>query len=145
MKISSIRVQNFRSFADSGQVDFGQINVLVGANNSGKSTILKAVYLLQGDGQQPFADVRVGTTQAAVTIEVTGSHTAAEWGGAQGPGRFEISVNSANRREGSLSIELAPNEGARRGLSPLPAQEPGHLIVPFLTKRKTLQYQEDVR
>ena len=42
MQLKSIRIENFRSIADVS-VEFENFTELVGANNSGKSTILRAI------------------------------------------------------------------------------------------------------
>jgi hypothetical protein len=42
-----IRLRNFRSIRDSGPLDFARLNVLVGPNNAGKSSVLYALLLLQ--------------------------------------------------------------------------------------------------
>ena len=42
MKIKRIRLQRFRQFSDT-TIDVGDFNVLVGPNNSGKTTVLHAV------------------------------------------------------------------------------------------------------
>ncbi|NQY11418.1 MAG: AAA family ATPase [Flavobacteriales bacterium] len=48
MKIKSIRIENLKGFENSGKIEFSPtINVLVGANNSGKSTIIKSCYAIQ--------------------------------------------------------------------------------------------------
>jgi energy-coupling factor transporter ATP-binding protein EcfA2 len=48
MKIHSLRLRNIRCFEDTGDLLFSpRLNILVGHNNSGKSTILKAIFGLQ--------------------------------------------------------------------------------------------------
>lgn len=42
MKIKKLRLERFRQFADT-TFEFGDINLLVGANNSGKTTVLHAI------------------------------------------------------------------------------------------------------
>lgn len=44
MKLTSCRVQNFRSIIDSGWVDIDDIGVIVGKNESGKTSFLKALW-----------------------------------------------------------------------------------------------------
>lgn len=53
MKLTSCRVQNYRSIQDSGWVDIDDIAVIVGKNESGKTSFLKALWKFN-----PFLDVR---------------------------------------------------------------------------------------
>jgi AAA15 family ATPase/GTPase len=50
MKITQLSISNFRSFEQTPNLEFGQLNVLVGKNNSGKSSVLYAVGMIQGGG-----------------------------------------------------------------------------------------------
>jgi len=43
--ITGIHVKNFRAFKDLDATGFGQVNLITGANNSGKTTLLEALYL----------------------------------------------------------------------------------------------------
>ena len=44
--MKQIGFKNFRRFANHQTIDFGNINLLVGGNNSGKSTVVKALLLI---------------------------------------------------------------------------------------------------
>ena len=56
MWLRTIQLKNIRSFADSGEINLSKgINVLVGANSSGKSTILRSPHILQGHENQTDA------------------------------------------------------------------------------------------
>lgn len=44
--MKQIGFKNFRRFANHLTIDFGNINLLVGGNNSGKSTVVKALLLI---------------------------------------------------------------------------------------------------
>lgn len=46
MKLEKCRIQNYRCITDSGWVDFDDIAVIVGRNESGKSSFLKALWRL---------------------------------------------------------------------------------------------------
>ncbi len=52
MKLTNLRVQNFRSIVDSGDIRIETFQAFVGENNSGKSNILKAIdaFLTAGAG-----------------------------------------------------------------------------------------------
>lgn len=52
MKLTSCRVQNYRSILDSGWVEIDDIGVIVGKNESGKTSFLKALWKFN-----PFHDV----------------------------------------------------------------------------------------
>ena len=44
--ISSIRIEGYRGFDRFEMSDLGRVNLLVGTNNSGKTSVLEAIYLL---------------------------------------------------------------------------------------------------
>lgn len=46
--LRNARIQNLRGIADLSLNDFSSLNVLVGPNNSGKTTVLEALFLLAG-------------------------------------------------------------------------------------------------
>ncbi|MDE0269160.1 MAG: AAA family ATPase [Acidimicrobiaceae bacterium] len=62
--LKSIRIRNYRSFKDCKIDDLGRINIFAGMNNSGKTTVLEALFLLSAAGNPRFAFsptvVRVG-------------------------------------------------------------------------------------
>ncbi|MFK7947135.1 MAG: AAA family ATPase, partial [Saprospiraceae bacterium] len=45
--LKGIGLQNFRTFKDYEYLDFAPITLITGANNSGKSSIFKAIMLLK--------------------------------------------------------------------------------------------------
>ena len=64
MGIKSVEIQNFKSIKDSGKIELGNINVLVGANSAGKSNIIEFFKLLKkiSDSQlQLYVGVNGGT------------------------------------------------------------------------------------
>jgi AAA15 family ATPase/GTPase len=48
IQLESIKIQNFRGFDNLEINNFSKINVLLGENNSGKTSILESVFLLSG-------------------------------------------------------------------------------------------------
>jgi hypothetical protein len=52
--IHSIKIQGYRGFEQFDVPDLGRINLLVGTNNSGKTSVLEAIYLLTSVGD-PFS------------------------------------------------------------------------------------------
>jgi hypothetical protein len=136
-----MRMQNFRSFVDSGRIELSSVNVLIGANNSGKSSILRGLHQLQAGLTNPFGDVRVGSARAQIEIELLG--VAGEWG-LHGNGIFLATIDSADQRSGSWNGSLKIGNTSHGG-NGLPNVEPAHFIVPYLSKRKAATYDEDIR
>jgi len=54
MKLRSFRVQNYRCIDDSGEAPVEHIKALVGKNESGKTTILKALHKFNPATPEPF-------------------------------------------------------------------------------------------
>ena len=52
MKLTKVRVQNYRSVEDSGEFDIGDLTCLVGKNEAGKTALLSAMRGLKPS--QPF-------------------------------------------------------------------------------------------
>jgi predicted ATPase len=50
MRLKKISIEDFRSFSRFELKDLGRVNLLVGTNNSGKTTVLEAVNILMANG-----------------------------------------------------------------------------------------------
>src|SRR2546428_14162059 len=50
--ITSLKFQDFRGFTDLTISHLQRVNLIAGANNTGKTGILEGLYLLFGDGSQ---------------------------------------------------------------------------------------------
>lgn len=148
MRVRTLSLTNFRSFQQSDPIEFGQMNVLVGANNAGKSSILRALALLQVGFPSQVPDVRVGSKHATVSIALTDIGQRPAWGSLPGPGEnatFQADITSLDRRIGDTHFHLWHDNGQNKSVPALPNIEPNHFIVPYLSKRKTAAYQEDIR
>ncbi len=44
MKISQVKISNFRGYKDETTIDFNDLTVFVGKNDVGKSTVLEALF-----------------------------------------------------------------------------------------------------
>ena len=53
MKLTKVRVQNYRSVEDSGELEVGDLTCLVGKNEAGKTALLSAMRGLKPSGFQP--------------------------------------------------------------------------------------------
>lgn len=73
MDITGIRLQNFRSYADSGWVPIGDKGIIVGENNAGKSNFVDAMRTflkLSPRGRLDLSDFRKQDTEQTVCIDV---------------------------------------------------------------------------
>lgn len=52
--LSDLTIQNYRCFKDFHIDDLARVNLIVGQNNSGKTTLLEAIYLLVNEGSIQF-------------------------------------------------------------------------------------------
>lgn len=144
MRVNSIQLEQFRSFESSGPIPLAQINVLIGPNNSGKSSILRALHLIQnGCGAMP-PEVRVGSQSSNVTFELSEISGIPHWVGDIGSGVFQVQITSSDREAGNVKFSLS-NSNSNYGIAQLPNTDPFHFVVPYLSKRKVGAYQEDVR
>lgn len=68
MYLSKFRVENYKSFRDSGEIEFKPgINIIVGQNNSGKTALLEAIE--SRSETQPHKSVKeISTTESKVEI-----------------------------------------------------------------------------
>lgn len=69
--LSSLTIQNYRAFRELRLKDLGRVNVFVGRNNSGKSSLLEAFYLY---GEKFDADVfrRIASKRGEMVAEIGG-------------------------------------------------------------------------
>lgn len=149
MKVSQLRIQGFRSFEDSGDIPLGQINILVGPNNSGKSTVLKALHSLQEGYGAGASDVRQGVPASAIVIEVSNVNGVPNWGVSYREGAsvvFSHIVKTQDGQSATLEIQASNQSGSVFSGSNvvLPNREPHNFIVPFLSRRKTVYFTEQV-
>lgn len=136
MKIDAIKLTNIRSYR---QLDWLQlspmINVFIGKNNAGKSTILKAILKLQSNEILQAESLSLGTKEGRIEIKVSGN--VSKYIQLQGKAEHLRITVPANSRQASGSGVKAPFEV-------IPAQEPENLIFPYLSYRKTTTYSNEI-
>lgn len=140
MWVSSLEFNNIKSFAVTGSINLSRnVNILLGANNSGKSTIIRVLYMLQ---RYSFSvqDIRIGQNDVNGFIrleDVDNVHMQ------------QVSIGSTslllqifgNRRNNILpQLKVSENQG----YSSVPTQEPQNFIYPYLSKRKVTTFRQDV-
>lgn len=136
MKITSIKLQNIRGFLDVHTAYFSTgINVFIGANNAGKSTILNSIFLLQRATLNK-SDITLGQTSGQIELYSSGTH------GRIGtiPQHEKIIFRLEN---GQMNFGLI-HGGLNSSFNRIPETEPLNLIYPYLSKRKTVHYQDAI-
>ena len=71
MKLKTLRILNFRCF-EALEIEIDSMHALVGANNAGKSTILKALDFLFNPSTKKINEESFCGRQASVPIEIEG-------------------------------------------------------------------------
>lgn len=152
MRVTSLQLKNFRSFESMELIELDQVNVLIGPNNAGKTSILRALHLIQEGSNNIYSDVRVHTSRAQVRIGLTDiligmRDIRSIWKNPNiNSGILYIDVNSIDRVNGSVALNLQRSgDEHATPVNSLPNLEPNHFVVPYLSKRKTSTYQEDIR
>jgi predicted ATPase len=145
----SVSIEGFRSIERAQGVPLGPITVVVGPNNSGKSSLLHAIYALQ-EQQLTMDGLRLGRSVCTVTMELEGlPQSLRAMGDEPIPEDF---------KDGSLTLSVAKNPASRSlTLTPNPLtstnrvqmqvdnpvnSEPRNLIYPVLSRRRARPPQE---
>ncbi|MFE2714017.1 ATP-dependent endonuclease [Streptomyces mirabilis] len=153
MKIARIDLENWKSFAATGQLHLGAVNVLVGRNNSGKSAILRAVHLMQQGSAISPEDVRIGKSVARVNIILEGDHLAGDVNRYFGDSNITtneplpLSFMIGKPRNPDIGIEFNRKfDSSRTNAEPafISAEEPNNFIYTYFSKRKVFGFEEQV-
>lgn len=145
MLIDSVRVYDFRSIADSGDLELGPVTVIIGPNNAGKSALLRALLMGHGAGSWEQGNIRHGHTVATAVMALTGPHlpAAIQAGGPQladvGPVRLQFEGTDSVRKRARWATDGDPN-GAATDIN-IAWQRPDHLFVPILTRRRAGMFE----
>lgn len=143
MRIDSIRLTNFQSFADSGEITLEDLTLFVGRNNSGKSAILNAIRQHQeGLGMSGRDLVRVGATEAAVLTRVSDIPESARLEAGITTGGLDLRVGRSGGFQLFIRVPSAESGGAGRPL--FPGLLPGAIVVPLLAERSVRQFDETI-
>lgn len=151
MWIKSIDIENIRGI-EKETINFSEkINLLIGKNNSGKSTIINSLYHLQYSGLLLSAkDLRENQKNAIITIsfnEVKREAIDLIKTNTSGTGGNYIPIIKILISSGSIqtSINALDNkEEAKIQLRSFQDKEPDNIFYPFLAGRKVPKYEEVV-
>lgn len=141
MRIKQIVLSNFRCF-ESVKIDLENITVITGHNNSGKSSILKAILLLQAGTSPSSADVRTRTDKASIKLHCASVKIPRTL--FSQPMTSDAIYSMEIQAGGGFSLSVV-GENISQAVEQFKNQEPEHCIVPYLSKRKVQMYSEDVR
>ncbi len=140
MWIQSLTLKNIRSFSEA-KIDFSKcINVLVGPNNAGKSTILLPLLGLQDGLPHPtLADVRLGETEASAEM------TFGDFDQKYFRKKFARVWYQYRKDHNDFPLfGAAEGKNQQEGCNKAPGKEPGNYVYPFVSKRKVTQLGEHV-
>ena len=152
MHITLLRIENVRSF-DKAEISFSKsINLFVGANNNGKSTILNCIHFLQGDFLNQ-SDIRLGNKNFTIHLNFENYYTSSNTI-IMSEDIFEASNLNRLKQEVRIQIDASGNisKNLHRYIDDhptvsfpnYPSIEPNNLIYPFLSKRKVVTYNESM-
>ncbi|MFF3514801.1 ATP-dependent endonuclease [Streptomyces sp. NPDC002573] len=152
MKISRIRLTNWKSFADTGELEMDRINVIVGRNNSGKSAILRALMLMQTQGTST-SNVRLGAPYAAVKVTLTGDSLSDDLvrhfrSGTITQDEAVLTMTLGASPDGNTAFTQANRQfdvfGNNYSPPHIEPHEPRNFIYPYFSKRKVGSFNQQV-
>ncbi len=110
MAIRRIRLQNFKCFADSGDIPLAPLTVIFGRNNSGKSSILQSLLILRQtlDSPEygPRLDLRGPHYPAGSYADIVHQHKAAQ----HVVMAFDVDLPNASAAPASIELEFSSDE-----------------------------------
>lgn len=143
MIFSSVRIRNYRSISDTTELPLGPVTVVVGRNNSGKSSLLRAVYMLQEGGPFRDTDIRVGANDMRIDVRMKDVSPLTA-GGKSSMAEIEEGMISAIFSPGNRKRMAAMISAKKETVSAWPSVEPGNLIYPILSGRTQNSYEQQV-
>lgn len=140
MWLKEIEICNIRCFHQRNKLQLSsKTNIIIGPNNSGKSTLINLVMALQDTSYLSTQDKRHNETQAFVAYQF----------GETNSSKFNKAFNQVNSRlirnmGNSRPANMDKHTTITQQQPPFIATRPKHLIVPFLSNRQTSGFREEV-
>ena len=144
MWVSSLEINNIKSFAASGTIRLNKkMNIILGANNSGKSTILRVLYQMQNEASLTGSDVRIGVAGsiASILLEEVDDSTIVNLMSQGYPPRIYVE-GGKNYRNLHVSMKNPTNNSSGNPIG-ISSTEPHNFIYPYLSKRKVQGYRRE--
>lgn len=149
MYIKSLKLKDFRSFSILKETFFSKnINVLIGANNSGKSSILLALLELQ-NSQLQESDIRIGTNQLNIIIEFGDPELKyfRRSGISELKENRKLRLNIRKIRNSEFRKDLiiiADSNVLKKNFVQFMNSEPQNVVYPYLSRRKAVDFSETI-
>ena len=141
MKITRLRLNNIKSFKGEHSIAFSKkINLLVGKNNTGKSTILSAIHNIQESGQKQFSltyseevgRIEIIIDELSTKLRFDRNSTASYTEHLKNSFKsFFIEPHTENQ------MHCLSKAGSKDLLGRIRVDNNYHYIIPFLSRRKT--------
>jgi len=159
MWFSTIQIENIRGFRDTGIVNLSRgLNVFVGANNAGKSTILSGLLKLQ---YATLGNLRMAANREEGKMSFVLGERITESifrFGERSPfpeAVRELSVQLSDKNELTLVAiadaktlpgfeDLTSSRSTEHLMRPFPEVEPDNVLYPFVSRRKVSTYDQQV-
>lgn len=144
MRVKSVQIKNIKGFSDSDIIEFSpKINVLIGHNNAGKSTISKSVCVLQNFSSMGLDDIRMGTDSGQIEVAIENIDTTilkTQQINSGNTGHIKILFS---KKEGQITTEFE-SSAVNHSFSQFSTVEPNNFIYPYLSKRKVLGMEQQL-
>ena len=145
MKIFKLNLSNIRGYAKADVELSPTINLIIGENNSGKTTLLRTLMFLHDRASFASNDIRINETKGSIQIVFTGdvskyfNESLASAISSNEPNHLNIEIDNDTMYLEKREINLYGSEPCLANL------EPKNYIYPFLSKRKVPSFNEDIR
>ncbi len=138
MKIKAIELRNVRGFQHLVKTELSEtINVFIGPNNAGKSTILSSIFMIQRLNILTQQDITIGQNDGVIQLFTVGEHLP-EIPYDPNYDRIIFNLNGGGRSRGM------PGGSQNQWATHTKDTEPFNLIYPYLSKRKTAGYNDNI-
>jgi len=148
MWVSSIQITDIKGFANAQMIELSPtINLLVGANNAGKSTVIKCLYRLQYSLAIQSIDVRKGNSQGLISLVLSGLEQGyyipydSDIFGYQRPAIANIYIKQLSESASEMALDLPQGYVSINSFSDT---EPNNFIYPYSSKRKVAQLTQQI-